>query len=44
MAMGAPALAVRPALRVSFCGDNTPEDVQALLDGLKDGLKELQHI
>ena len=44
MAMGAPDLAVRTALRVSFCGDNTPEDVQALLDGLKDGLKELQHI
>ncbi len=42
MAMGAPDLAVRTALRVSFCGDNTPEDVQALLDGLKDGLKELQ--
>lgn len=44
MAMGAPDLAVRTALRVSFCGDNTPEDVQALLNGLKDGLKELQHI
>ena len=44
MAMGAPDLAVRTALRVSFCGDNTPEDVQALLDGLKDGLKELQPI
>ena len=44
MAMGTPDLAVRTALRVSFCGDNTPEDVQALLDGLKDGLKELQHI
>ena len=44
MAMGAPDLAVRTALRVSFCGDNTSEDVQALLDGLKDGLKELQHI
>ena len=44
MAMGAPDLAVRTALRVSFCGDNTPEDVQALLDGLEDGLKELQHI
>ena len=41
---GEPDLAVRTALRVSFCGDNTPEDVQALLDGLKDGLKELQHI
>ena len=36
MAMGAPDLAVRTALRVSFCGDNTPEDVQALLDALKE--------
>ena len=32
------------ALRVSFCADNTPEDVDALLDGLRAGLRELQHI
>ena len=43
-AMGRSPLAIDTAIRVSFCADNTPEDVQALLDGLKDGLKELQHI
>jgi cysteine desulfurase len=29
---------------VSFCADNTAEDVDALLTGLRDGLQELQHI
>ena len=43
-AMGCDDLTIRTALRVSFCADNTPEDVQALLDGLRDGLHELQHI
>lgn len=43
-AMGCNDLTIRTALRVSFCADNTPEDVQALLDGLRDGLRELQHI
>lgn len=43
-AMGCDDLTIRTALRVSFCADNTPEDVQALLDGLRDGLRELQHI
>ena len=43
-AMGCDDLTIRTALRVSLCADNTPEDVQALLDGLRDGLHELQHI
>ena len=43
-AMGCDDLTIRTALRVSLCADNTPEDVQALLDGLRDGLLELQHI
>lgn len=44
LAMRAPELTVRTALRVSFCGENTAEDVDALLDGLRDGLRGLQHI
>ena len=43
-AMGCDDLTIRTALRVSLGADNTPEDVQALLDGLRDGLRELQHI
>ena len=43
-AMGCADLTVRTALRVSFCADNTAEDVDALLNGVRDGLKELQHI
>ena len=43
-AMGCDDLIIRTALRVSLCADNTPEDVQALLEGLRDGLRELQHI
>ena len=43
-AMGCDDLTIRTALRVSLCADNTPEDVQALLDGLRAGLRELQHI
>jgi len=44
LAMGCADLTVRTALRVSFCADNTAEDVDALLAGLRDGLQELQHI
>ena len=44
LAMGCADLTVRTALRVSFCADNTAEDVDALLVGLRDGLQELQHI
>ena len=44
LAMGSSDLTVRTALRVSLCADNTAEDVDALLAGVRDGLKELQHI
>ena len=40
-AMGLPAGRVDSALRISFCADNTPEDVNALLEGLRDGLATL---
>lgn len=40
-AMGLPAGRVDSALRISFCADNTPEDVDALLEGLRDGLATL---
>lgn len=42
--MGCPERQIQTALRVSFCADNTPEDVQALLEGLRNGLAQLQHI
>ena len=44
LAMGLDDAAVKTALRVSFCADNTAGDVDALLDGLRSGLQELQHI
>lgn len=40
-AMGLPADRVDCALRVSFCGDSTENDVRALLDGLAEGLATL---
>ena len=40
-AMGLPARRADTALRVSFCGGNTQEDVDALLNGLEDGLAHL---
>lgn len=43
-AMGLDDRAVDTALRVSFCAGNTPEDVDALLNALEDGLRSLQHI
>ena len=43
-AMGKDPLAVDTAIRVSFCGDNTPEDVDAFLDRFEDGMKHLQKI
>lgn len=43
-AMGCDERIIHTALRVSFCADNTDEDVDALLDGLKNGLQSLQHI
>ena len=43
-AMGLGPRRIDTAIRASFCADNTPEDVDALLDGLRAGLRELQHI
>lgn len=43
-AMGCDENTINTALRVSFCADNTEEDVDALLAALKSGLAELQHI
>ena len=43
-AMGKDPLAVDTAIRVSFCGDNTPEDVDAFLNRFEDGMKSLQRI
>ena len=43
-AMGLPALRIDTALRISLCGDNTEEDVDALLAGLKEGLATLARI
>ena len=43
-AMGCDERTIHTALRVSFCAENTPEDVDALLDGLYNGLQSLQHI
>ena len=43
-AMGKDPLAIDTAIRVSFCGDNTPEDVDAFPQPLEDGMKHLQKI
>jgi cysteine desulfurase len=43
-AMGKDPLAVDTAIRVSFCADNTPEDVQAFLDRFAEGMRTLQRI
>jgi len=43
-AMGCTPTEIKTALRVSFCADNTEADVDALLEALRDGLRELQHI
>ena len=43
-AMGKDPLAIDTAIRVSFCGDNTPEDVDAFLNAFEDGMKHLQRI
>ena len=40
-AMGLDEGAIDTAIRVSFCADNTPEDVEALLEGLKEGKETL---
>lgn len=43
-AMGRSPLAIDTAIRVSFCADNTPEDVDAFLNRMEDGMKHLQRI
>ena len=43
-AMGRDPLAIDTAIRVSFCADNTPEDVDAFLNRFEDGMKLLQRI
>ncbi len=43
-AMGCDPLAIDTAIRVSFCADNTPEDVDAFLERFEDGKKQLQRI
>ncbi len=40
-AMHLPKQRIESALRVSFCGQNTEEDVDVLLQGLKDGMQKL---
>ncbi len=40
-AMGLPPERVDAALRVSLCGQNTEEDIDALLEGLQEGLQRL---
>ena len=42
--MGCDDRTVKTALRVSFCADNTEADVDALLDGLREGLRTLGRI
>lgn len=43
-AMGLEPRRIDTAIRASFCADNTPEDVEALLEGLKTGLATLSRI
>lgn len=43
-AMGLPRDRVDTAVRVSFCGENTPEDVDALLAALRCGVAEIAKI
>lgn len=43
-AMGLEPRRIDTAIRASFCADNTPEDVDALLEGLKTGIATLSRI
>ena len=43
-AMGLEPRRIDTAIRASICADNTPEDVDALLEGLKTGLAALSRI
>ena len=40
---GAKPAEVDSALRISFCAENTEEDIAALVQGLRDAQKELMH-
>lgn len=42
--MKRPARAIDTAIRVSFCADNTPKDVDAFLERFEEGMKTLQRI
>ena len=41
-AMGLPDERIDSSLRISFCKDNTKEDIDALVEGLRDGIATLQ--
>lgn len=43
-AMGLSARRMDTALRISLCADNTQEDIEALLEGLKEGLATLARL
>lgn len=43
-AMGLSRQRIDTAIRVSFCGDTTQEDVRALLDALREGMDSLAHM
>lgn len=43
-AMGLPRARVDTALRVSLCGENTAEDIEALLAALQEGMRTLAHM
>ncbi len=43
-AMGLPRARVDTALRVSLCGENTMEDIEALLAALQEGIRTLAHM
>ena len=42
-ALGLPREAADSAIRVSFCGDNTPEDIDALTAAVSEGIDTLAH-
>lgn len=43
-AMGLSRRRIDTAIRVSFCGDTTEDDVRALLDALREGMGSLAHM
>ena len=42
--MGLDDRRIRTAIRVSFCAENTPEDVDAFLNAFADGMRTLQRL